>query len=190
MGRAIPTPNAIVSQTIDGVWWKQTASVSGFVTLSNTTDRAITAQLDVTGSDGAQLGRYPVSLAARNTETINLQELSSSSVTGGGLVLTYTAPVDAILISGGLQNYTSGYSATMSFRPREASDDKQVTTPITLTELGLMTGNQDPMMLLSPDTTFHPFSVIHNVSAEPASLVPELFWMINGKPQRYAGAQS
>ena len=182
-----PTPSLSYPsgpQRIDGVWWKQSASVSGFISLSNTTAQSINAQLAITGADGVALGAYPVALSPHTTQTVNLLELKSGSSTSGGAQITYTAPQDSLLISGGLEDLATGYSATMSFRPFVAITPATKTT--TLTELGLMTGTPDPMMLFPQGTVFTPFSVVRNVSSDPVALTPELFWMQAGAMHRQA----
>ena len=182
-----PTPSLSYPsgpQRIDGVWWKQSASVSGFISLSNTTAQSINAQLAITGADGIALGAYSVALSPHTTQTVNLLELKSGSSTSGGAQITYTAPQDSLLISGGLEDLATGYSATMSFRPFVAITPATKTT--TLTELGLMTGTPDPMMLFPQGTVFTPFSVVRNVSNDPVALTPELFWMQAGAMHRQA----
>lgn len=182
-----PTPvQGSTDQRIDGIWWKHSATVSGFVSLSNTTDQNISAQLKISGSDGTLLGAYPVLLPAHTTDVIDIAELRLSAATAGGVQLTYHASSDSILISGGMEDISNGYSATMSFRPYVASVPSSTPKTSTLTELGLMTGAPDPMMLFPTGTEFSPFSVIRNVSAAPVLLIPEVFWMDQGAMHRQA----
>jgi hypothetical protein len=159
------------SQRIEGLWWKHSATVSGFVSLSNTAGESIDTKLNVTGSTGEALGTYRVTISSHATQTIDLAEFRSSQSVSGGVQLSYTGIPDSILISGGMEDSTSGYSATMAFRPFAPVPDGTKTT--TLTELGLMTGAPDPMMLFPAGTEFTPFSVIRNVSPIAVSLIPE-----------------
>jgi hypothetical protein len=47
-------------------------------------------------------------------------------------------------------------------------------------ELGLMTGAADPMMNFPYGTTFTPYSVIRNISDQPATVTPTIWWMSGG----------
>ncbi len=165
----------LTDQRIEGVWWKQTSAVKGFVTLSNVTNKDIGVQLTTTGSNGVALASHPLSVPPHATDTVDLSELGSSSSSAGGIKVTYNATAESILINGGLEDIATGYSAAMAFRSLRAYKPANEVT--TLTELGLMTGAPDPMMLFPAGTAFTPFSVLHNVSEEPVSLTPELFWM-------------
>jgi hypothetical protein len=184
-----PQSHDPVAQRVDGVWWKHSATVSGFVSLSNTTDQKILASLKVSGTDGSVLGTYPVSLSPRATNVLDLAELRAQSASAGGVELDYTAAPESILVSGGLEDIATGYSAAMAFRPNSsataaATDAAPKTT--TFTELGLMTGAPDPMMLFPAATEFTPFSVIRNISPNPVSVTPEVFWMDHSSAHRKA----
>ena len=74
---------------IDGVWWKQSPAVSGFVSLSNVTDQNLSAQLTISGPGGSALGTYPVSLAPHATQVVDLIELRSASTSAGGAQVVY-----------------------------------------------------------------------------------------------------
>ncbi len=50
-------------------------------------------------------------------------------------------------------------------------------------ELGLMTGAADPMMNFPSGTVFTPYSLVRNISNQPAAVTPELWWMSGGSPQ-------
>ena len=73
----------------------------------------------------------------------------------------------------------------MAFRPITTPIQHPKPTFTTLTELGLMTGTQDPMMLFPAGTEFTPFSVIRNVSSTSVTLTPEIFWMDRGAMHRH-----
>jgi hypothetical protein len=47
-------------------------------------------------------------------------------------------------------------------------------------ELGLMTGEADPMMAFPAGTVFSPFSMVRNVGEQPALVTPSLYWMEGG----------
>jgi hypothetical protein len=169
---------------IDGVWWKQSPAVSGFVSLSNVTDQNLSAQLTISGPGGSALGTYPVSLAPHATQVVDLIELRSASTSAGGAQVVYDGSTEGVLVSGWLEDIASGYSASMGFRPFVPLVPVSKTT--TLTELGLMNGAPDPMMSFPPGTEFSPFSVIRNVSSDAVSLTPEVFWMEKATAHRKA----
>ena len=181
-----PQSHDPVAQRVDGVWWKHDAAMSGFVSLSNTTDQQVPASLKVTGTDGSVLGAYPVLLAPRVTNVLDLAELRAPSASAGGVELDYTAPPESILVSGGLEDIVTGYSAAMAFRPNLSSAPDATPKTTTFTELGLMTGAPDPMMLFPAATEFTPFSVIRNISSQPVSITPEVFWMDRSSAHRKA----
>ena len=54
--------------------------------------------------------------------------------------------------------------------------------PVTMAELGLMSGAADPVMLFPAGTTFTPYSILRNVSDAALSITPTLWWMEGGKP--------
>ena len=157
---SIPNPNAAVQQRLDGLWWKHTPTVDGFITVSNLTDQSIDSQLTISGNAGSTAGSYHFSVAPHNTKTIDVVELRAATATEGGAQLDYVGPANGLLVNGGLQDIVSGYSAAMAFRPHPSQ--KAVTSPApaawrTITELGLMAGAPDPMMLFPSTTTFTAF---------------------------------
>ena len=94
----------------------------------------------------------------------------------GGLRVLHTGTEEGLLINGGLEDQSSGYSANLPFHYTFSSAPRQI-GPEVYAELGLMTGAVDPMMAFPAGTVFTPFSVARNVSAEPVSVTPHLYWM-------------
>jgi len=97
----------------------------------------------------------------------------------GGLRILHTGTVEGLLINGQLEDQASGYSANLPFHYSFTSTSKQ-TGPEVYAELGLMTGAADPMMQFPAGTAFTPFSVARNVSDQPISVTPSVYWMQGG----------
>lgn len=164
-------------QTIEGMWWKQEPQVSGFVALSNTTAQTMKAQLDVSDANGRTLGGYAITISPHGTKTVNLEELQSGGATAGGVRITYTGGMNDLLPNGGLEDESTGYSASIPFAPAP-SDSKMQT--MSYAELGLMTGAADPMMKFPAGTTFTPYSLLRNIGQQTAIVTPSIYWMQAG----------
>ena len=177
-----PKEDANTVRHLEGLWWKDHQGVSGFVSISNFTDASVQGTLNTTGATGKQLNSYSITVPAHNTQVVTLPELSSPGGTSGGVDFTYTAARDSLIVSGGLEDAGTGYSAEMPmYSHRDSVPSGQVNT---FAELDLMTGAADPVMLFPARTIFTPYSVIRNVSKDPATVTPELFWMQAGTMHR------
>jgi len=161
--------------TFEGMWWKEESSVSGFVALSNTTTQTIHASIEV--SDGAAnlLGTHAVTITGHGTKVVNLDEMQSAKTSGGGLRISYDGLEEGLIVNGELEDTSNGYSASMAVRLPLMDSEKL--TLSTFAELGLMTGAADPMMSFPTGTEFKPFSVLRNISSEPVTVTPSLYWM-------------
>jgi hypothetical protein len=180
-----PLPGA---QTIEGMWWKETPTVSGFVALSNVTSAPIQASLQVTDSLASSLAQHTVTISPHGTKVVDLTELPQITNTAGGLRITYVGAPDVLILNGGVEDESVGYSAVLPFasRPLAPSELPAYATAASFTgiaELGLMVGAADPMMNFPANTTFKPYSVLRNVSNSPFTVTPVIWWMQNGAPQ-------
>jgi len=165
----------------DGMWWKPEAGVTGFVGLSNITTGSIDARIQVSDHQNNLLGVYTARISPHSTKIISLKALEqAASGTAGGLRVLHTGTEEGLLINGGLEDQSSGYSANLPFHYR-FSPAPAPKSPETYAELGLMTGPADPMMAFPAGTVFTPFSVARNVSSQPVSITPTLYWMQSGK---------
>jgi hypothetical protein len=174
------------AQTVEGIWWKQEPGVSGFVALSNTTSRAIHAQVQVSDAAGVSIGERAVTVSPHGTKTVNLNELQSVDANAGGLSVTYYGGPYDLLPNGGLEDAARGYSANIPFVPSPAGPSKD---SVTYAELGLMSGAADPMMNFPAGTTFTPYSLLRNVGPQTASVTPSVYWMEGGSA-RFAQLQA
>lgn len=167
-------------QTVEGVWWRQEPSVTGFVALSNTTAQQLDTSVSVSGSGVNALGGHDVTISPHGTKLVELPEIQSAVDPTGGLEITYQGAPGALVISGGLEDQASGYSANLPFHSAPASSAKSSVRDYS--ELGLMTGAADPMMSFPSGTFFTPYSVVRNISDAPISITPTLWWMSGGDP--------
>src|SRR5580692_131351 len=167
-------------QLIEGMWWKQEANVTGFVALSNTTERVLDVSLRVTDAKNTPMEERTVSVSPHGTKMAKLPDLGRTG-NSGGLEVSYVGKYGELLASGGLQDNDAGYSASLPFMPIVSSS--QEISHTTYAEIGLMTGAADPMMQFPENTTFAPYSVIRNVSDQNVTITPTLYWMRDGAAQ-------
>lgn len=176
----IPLP----THTMEGMWWKQEANVTGFVSVANLSTQPAHASVQVTDDRGQTIAQRDVTVTAHGMKLVDLKELVSTTGRQGGVrVTSSTTTMDQLAINGGLQDSAVGYSARIPFaRPvlGPTPVDFSKAAPSDIAELGLMVGVADPMMLFPQGTTFTPYSVLRNVSASPASVTPTLWWMEGG----------
>ena len=168
------------TQILEGLWWKQEPNVSAFVALSNPGEQAVVAHLAVSDSQGKPFGQHTVAVSPHGTKMVTLDELASAAGVSGGLRLTYGGAENALLVNAGLRDDASGYSASIPFAPSPAPADTAST--VSYAELGLMTGAADPMLTFPAGTTFKPYTVVRNISSQPAVITPNLWWMMGGAP--------
>jgi len=166
---------------VDGMWWKPEAGVNGFVSLSNTTAEPVKVRVQMSDEENTQLEEETVSVSPHGTKIVALHALEQAVVgASGGLRVLHSGTTEGLLISAGMEDTSTGYSAAIPFHytltPASTS-----TGPEDYAELGLMTGTADPMMQFPANTVFTPFTVARNVSDQPVSVTPTLYWMEAGK---------
>jgi hypothetical protein len=178
---AVSQPKMIEGKNVaEGIWWKPEPNVTGFVSLSNTSSAF--SEVSVVSSDDHNnvLAEQSVQIAPHVTKILKLDELQSMPRgAAGGLRILYSGRSDGIFIGGGLEDQTSGYSAILPFQ-LHASPVSDTTGLQSYAEVGLMTGEADPMMNFPADTVFVPFSVVRNVGAQPLQVTPSLYGMQGG----------
>ena len=162
----------------EGMWWKEEASVSGFVALSNTSAQPVRTTVEVSDGEGRLLGQHAATISAHGTKIVNLDEMRWADLSSGGLRIVYDAPEEGLIANGQLEDTSNGYSASMPIRPLLMDSEKSAST--SFAELGLMTGAADPMMSFPAGTEFKPFSVLRNISNEPVTVSPSFYWMQGG----------
>lgn len=177
----LPPPPTPAAQTVEGVWWKQEANVTGFVGLVNTTAQPLTATVNVSDQQANPIMQHTVTISPHGMKLVNLSELSYTQSDSGGITVNYTGLRDDLLVNGGLQDQAVGYSAMLPFMFLGGQLPDQ--TQMTVAELGMMVGPADPMLKFPAGTTFTPYSVLRNISDAPVTANPTLWWMADGAPQ-------
>src|SRR5229473_1424425 len=98
-------------QILEGLWWKRDKGVTGFVTLSNTTNQQQTATL-ASVHPGNSANARQVTLAGHSTQMLSLVELAGNAAAldnhAGGIRVEYEGSQAAILVTGGLVNESEG----------------------------------------------------------------------------------
>ncbi len=168
------------THTVEGMWWKQEKNVTGFIAIANLASQSADATVQITDSHGLPIGQHTVSITPHGMKLIQLPELQTTGATNGGVVITSSETSDNLVINGALEDQTIGYSAGMPFASEPLMQSEP--EPVTIAELGLMSGAADPMMLFPAGTTFTPYSVLRNVSDAALSITPTLWWMEGGTP--------
>lgn len=183
----VQASQAVPSQVIEGMWWKQEPGVTGFVSLANTTSQSINAVVQITDTRATVLGTHNITISPGGMKTVQLLDLPTTSGTAGGLRVSYRGQAGSLLINGGLQDPAVGYSANLRFAPRvrPAPPMSHPTAVEGISEVGLMTGAADPMMHFPAGTTFTPYSVLRNVSTGPISVSPTVWVMQGGAPASF-----
>jgi hypothetical protein len=174
------------SHSFEGLWWKHEANVSGFLALSNLSSTVINATIQVTDSADAVLGTYQVAITPQGTKMVDLAEIKSSTATTGGIYLTHDGIEHSLAINGAVFDNAVGYSARLAMLAVPASPAPGTPPSVsqfTYSQLGLMSGAADPMMNFPAGTVFTPYSVVRNISNEPASVTPRLWWMAGARAQ-------
>ena len=114
-----------------------------------------------------------------------LDALKAAASDTGGVYLTHDGPERGLDINGGLQDQAVGYSAHLRIWPQPqppTASQPQSPQTMNISELGLMAGAADPMMNFPSGTVFTPYTLVRNISEQPAALSPELWWMAGGSP--------
>jgi len=180
---ALPAASRAQSvQILEGMWWKQEANVTGFASLTNTSPQPIAAAVQVSDNQGATIADHNVTISPNGTKIVNLQELRSIAQPEGGIRVSFSGPPGVLLASGGLEDPSVGYSAGLHFVAKEATSKARSGS---VTELGLMAGAADPMMLFPAGTRFTPYSIVRNTSGSAAVVKPTLWWMQAGSARSF-----
>ncbi len=170
-------------QNFEGLWWRHTPEVHGFVSLSNVTSEPMQVSFQPTGSSGTALAAGAVTLPAHATQMLDLDSLVSglpqAENQAGGLRVQYTGRKRALMLGGGLLQEGIGYSADAPFWARNA-DASSAATAITYASVGIMVGKPHPGMGFPPSLRFTPYAVLRNTTSRPLALSLQMFYMAGG----------
>ncbi|HZS26726.1 MAG TPA: hypothetical protein VFB76_05820 [Candidatus Angelobacter sp.] len=172
-----------INQILEALWWKHDPGIGGFVALSNTSQDELQAVLRITAakaSDGSF--SQTVNICGRCTQMVDLGELLLNlpqGATAGGMRVSYKGMPNSLVVTGGLENANEGFSAGMRFK---AVRDPGATSPAkvsaqVLAGVGMMVGEQDPMMMFPTGTRFTPYAAFHNVTPRVLSVTPSIHYM-------------
>jgi hypothetical protein len=88
----MPLPLKIVNpvvktpmHTIEGMWWKQEANVTGFVALANVSSQPIQATVTLTDNQSNLIAQHSVTISPHGMKLVNLPELISAAGAQGGV---------------------------------------------------------------------------------------------------------
>jgi len=118
-----------------------------------------------------------VTISPHGTKLIELNELLSAPTSEGGIRVSYVGSENDLIISGGLQDQTNGYSASIHLTVAMALPPA---SSVSVAELGLMNGPADPMLAFPAGIVFTPYTVLRNASPAPLVATPTFWWMAGG----------
>jgi hypothetical protein len=156
----------------EGMWWKEDPSVRGFLAIANTSDHLITAEVQVLSDRGEIEKRQVVVVPSRNTQKLDL--LDDSSGKSGGIRVTYDGTSSDVALAGGLESPRLGYSAKIPLRELKANEENST---VSLSSVGLMVGDPDPMMHFPVKTHFDIYLAMRNTTDREISVSPTLYFM-------------
>lgn len=168
------------AQLLEGMWWKEEPDVTAFVALSNATGSPINATVQATDAKNNILDSHQLTVSPHGTKMIHLSELHTTVDQGGGVQVTYSGPEDGLMINAAVEDEAVGYSASLALGP--PPKPKAQAVPTTFAEIGLMAGTADPMMSFPVGTIFRPYSVVRNISDQPTTVKPTVWWMAGNEP--------
>src|ERR1700728_434827 len=168
---------AFQTRTLEGIWWKHEPNVTGFVALSNPSPQPISANLRVLDNQANVLGTHTVTVSPHGTKLVDLIEMQSAPANEGGVRVTYNGPEHGLLVSGGLEDLATGFSANLPLHSPPKPSEKLAT--LTYAAVGFMTGEADPMMRFPAGTRFIPYFVLRNLTGQAYSIQPTLYWVQN-----------
>ena len=171
-----------MEQTLEGLWWKHDPGVSGWIALSNVSDADKQVNVQLAGPGNDSQSARTVDLGAHTTQMLRLEDFASNpsplAKRTGGIRVQYTGQPGSVLVTGGLENDSEGYSANIPFWMR----DMHSSSPgqMTYASAGLMIGKPDPMMMpgFPKDTTFSSYLVLRNTTEKPLDVSLQLNYMV------------
>lgn len=169
-------------QTFDGLWWRRDTGVTGFVGLANRTTSAVQVSLQAIGAGGTVVAPQTIMLAGRSTQLLSLDDIAATLPRNqslmGGLHVVFTGKSSDVMISGGLENQSEGYSGLIPFVSHDAATGAPIA--VTLASAGIMVGLPDPAMKFPKGTAFFPYTYLRNASSTPMKVDPALYYTLAG----------
>src|SRR5713226_313374 len=170
-----------MEQTLEGLWWRHDADVSGWIALSNVSDANKQVSVQLVGPGTDPLPARTIALPLHTTQMFHLEDFADNpsplAKRAGGIRVQYTGQPGSVQITGGLENDSEGYSANIPFWGHDMSSASL--GQITYASAGVMVGKPDPMMMpgFPKDTTFSPYLVLRNTTEKPLEVALQLNYM-------------
>jgi len=168
--------------TFDGLWWHRDAGVTGFVGLANRTPVSVQVSVQVIGAGGAAIAPQTIVLPGHSTQLLSLDDIAATLPRNqslmGGLHVVFTGKSSDVMISGGLENQSEGYSALIPFVMHDAATDAP--SSMTLASTGMMVGLPDPTMKFPKGTAFFPYTYLRNASSSSMQVNRALYYTLAG----------
>jgi hypothetical protein len=147
------------------------------VALSNPSPEPISANLQALDNQANVLETHTVTVSPHGTKLVDLIEMQSAPANEGGVRVSYNGPEHGLLVSGGLEDLATGFSANLPLHSPPKPSEKSAT--LTYAAVGFMTGEADPMMRFPAGTRFTPYFLLRNLTGEAYSIRPKLYWVQN-----------
>lgn len=84
--------------------------------MSNVLGHATKAQVRVTDGRGRLVQEHAITVSPHGTKIVKLDELGSISNSAGGISISYQGPKNGLVVNGGLEDPSTGYSANIRFK--------------------------------------------------------------------------
>lgn len=103
------------THTAEGMWWKQEKNVTGFIAVANLASQPADTTVQISDDHGLPISQHRFSITPHGMKLIELSELQTDEAVQGGIRVTSSETTDNLVINGGLEDPTTGYSTGMPF---------------------------------------------------------------------------
>lgn len=162
----------------EGLWWKEDPGVKGFLGLINIAQRPVNVQVQTLSEQGAIERESAIQLQPTETNVLDL--LEDTKATSGGIRVAYDGSEKDIVLAGGLENPSEGYSAQIPFAVLQSGAKPST---VAVSSVDLMVGAPDPMMKFPSGTQFGVYAAFRNTSDQPILVKPTAYYMQGNQVQ-------
>jgi len=176
------------TQVLDGIWWKETPGIGGFLGLTNTSSRTVSAEVEVFDSQEKHASHSTFEIASHSTEMLDLGKNISQlpvSTTLGGIRISYAGLKNDIVADGGLQDEKKGYSIGILLTVKDPQPGPGLKLPsgtISYASPGVMIGSQNPEMQFPQSTQFIPYVILRNTASRNLSVALKATYLSGPTP--------
>lgn len=170
----------------EGLWWLYNSDVQPLLSLTNTSEQPLTAELSFPSKrDARPADSRPFNVAPHNTVRLSLRALAPhfpNARDAGTVRLEYEGAANALAVDGELENDQIGFSSVLPIRSVDASQALDPPAPhsVTLGATGLMMGHPDAMMNFPASTVFSIYAVAANTGDDIIQVTPKLYLGMSG----------